>query len=127
MLALARHPLSDRTRAVVVQAFKRGTGLSEIARKIKVCRSEIYRIVMDERISRLSRRKMRFFDDSLFHQEDAADREPRRLRPNAITSKRFRSRPSMRSSSPASRGIARRFATSSGWIGTPFPHSPLIP
>ena len=34
-------------------------------------RQAVYRVVLDERIERLTRRKVRFIDDPLYHEADA--------------------------------------------------------
>jgi DNA-directed RNA polymerase sigma subunit (sigma70/sigma32) len=47
--------------------------LAQLAARVKRPRSAVYRVVIDERIARLSRRKAKFIDDPLYHQRDAVD------------------------------------------------------
>jgi RNA polymerase primary sigma factor len=63
--------LDERTRARALKGYRRGLRIAVLARRFKHPRSAIYRLVLDERIDRLSRRKMRFIDDPLYHQPDA--------------------------------------------------------
>jgi RNA polymerase primary sigma factor len=73
VLSLASSRLGDLQRGRILRARRRGLPLSRIARKVRRPRSAVYRVIIDERIDRLVRRKVRFVDDPLFHQPDAAD------------------------------------------------------
>jgi RNA polymerase sigma factor (sigma-70 family) len=44
-----------------------------LARKARLTRAAVYRVILDERVERLTARKVRFIDDPLYHQEDAAE------------------------------------------------------
>jgi RNA polymerase sigma factor (sigma-70 family) len=70
---LAVPGLDERTQARVLKGNRRGLPLRSLARRAKRSRSAIYRLLLNERIEKLSRRKMRFIDDPLYHQPDAED------------------------------------------------------
>jgi RNA polymerase sigma factor (sigma-70 family) len=72
ILGSAAESLTPGERQRIARAFKRGVPLSGLARRICRPRAMIYRAIIEERIEQLSRRKVRFFDDPLYHQEDAA-------------------------------------------------------
>ncbi|HEX2974063.1 MAG TPA: sigma factor, partial [Tepidisphaeraceae bacterium] len=72
ILPRAETPLDETGRAVVIKAYRHGATLSELARRLERPCSAIYRVVMDDRVARLTRRKISFRDDQLFHQDDAA-------------------------------------------------------
>ena len=44
-----------------------------LARRVCRPRSAIYRVVLEERVARLTKRKVKFIDDPLYHQHDAAE------------------------------------------------------
>jgi len=69
---LASRPISPQDRIAIIRAHRHGSTLSAIARQLARSRSAIYRVVMDDRIHRLTRRKISFFDDPLYHQAAAA-------------------------------------------------------
>jgi RNA polymerase primary sigma factor len=71
IFALAPPPIDEPTRARVLKGYRRGVAIRKLARRFKRPRSAIYRLVLNERIERLSRRKTRFIDDPLYHQPDA--------------------------------------------------------
>jgi RNA polymerase sigma factor (sigma-70 family) len=68
-------PIASPTEqsARILRAYRRGVTIATLAQRYHYSRATIYRIIMDERIARLSRRKVRFIDDPLYHQPDAAD------------------------------------------------------
>ncbi len=65
-------PISDEDRAEMLRAVRRGVSISAIAHRTCRPRSAVYRAIIEERLSRLNRRKIRFIDDPLYHQGDAA-------------------------------------------------------
>jgi RNA polymerase sigma factor (sigma-70 family) len=71
VFASAAQAPSDEKRASIVRAFKHGVSIKRLARRLCRPRSAIYRIIIDDRINRLSKRKMRFIDDPLYHQPEA--------------------------------------------------------
>jgi RNA polymerase sigma factor (sigma-70 family) len=69
----APEEVSDVERQRILRGHRRGLALQSLAKKTRQPRSAIYRVIVDERIERLSRRKAKFIDDPLYHQDDAAD------------------------------------------------------
>jgi RNA polymerase primary sigma factor len=68
----ALSPLNPVERATVLRGRRRGLSLRTLARRVKRPRSAIYRVLLDERLARLAKRKAKFIDDPLYHQPDAA-------------------------------------------------------
>lgn len=71
LLGRCRQEPKAARRLKIVRAARRGISLLQIARRYNRPRSTIYRIVIDERIARMTRRKVRFHDDPLYHQDHA--------------------------------------------------------
>jgi RNA polymerase sigma factor (sigma-70 family) len=71
IFANAAEAIAECDRANILKAFRRGIGIKALAGKLGRTRSAIYRVILDERAARLARRKVRFFDDPLYHDEDA--------------------------------------------------------
>jgi RNA polymerase primary sigma factor len=65
-------PISEQRRARIARAYRRGMPLAAIAQRVCRSRSMVYRAIVEERLERLSRRKVRFIDDPLFHQDDTS-------------------------------------------------------
>jgi RNA polymerase sigma factor (sigma-70 family) len=72
ILAGARPEISDSERAAIVKAEAEGAGIAELAAQMNLPRWAVYRAVMEERTQGLLRRRLRFYDDSLYHQDDAS-------------------------------------------------------
>jgi RNA polymerase sigma factor (sigma-70 family) len=68
----AADPISEEERTRVLKGYRRGVPLGALARRICHPRSAVYRVVLEERAARLARRKVKFIDDTLYHQDDAA-------------------------------------------------------
>lgn len=71
VFAHAAQELPDDDRESIVKAYKRGLGLGVLARRLCQPRSAIYRVVLEDRISRFSKHKIKFMDDPLYHQPQA--------------------------------------------------------
>ncbi len=69
---IAGAPMPDQQREQIIRAYRRGTGIAHIARKICRPRNTVYRVIIEDRLDRLNKRKIRFIDDPLYHQPDAA-------------------------------------------------------
>ncbi len=69
----AAQELSEEERNRVLRGARRGLSIRTMARRSCRPRSAIYRVILDSRIERLVRRKMKFIDDPLYHQLDAAE------------------------------------------------------
>jgi RNA polymerase primary sigma factor len=68
---LAPPAMDEAERQRVLKGVRRGLTIRKLARRAGRPRSAIYRLLLNERIERLSRRKMRFIDDPLYHEADA--------------------------------------------------------
>jgi RNA polymerase sigma factor (sigma-70 family) len=62
----------EAERLEILRGYRRGVSLGVMAREIGRPRSAIYRVIVEERLGRLNRRKVKFIDDVLYHQADAA-------------------------------------------------------
>ncbi len=67
----AAEPLGEEERARILRGFRRGLAIGALAKRSCRPRSAIYRLILDERLSRLNKRKVKFIDDPLYHQADA--------------------------------------------------------
>ena len=63
----------EAVRVRVLRAIRHGVPLRRVAHRTGLSRYGVYRIIMDRRLTRLVARNVRFIDDSLYHQADAAD------------------------------------------------------
>jgi len=72
ILPTALLPLTPIERAKILRGHRRGLSMRTLARRTRRPRSAIYRVLLDERLTRLARRKAKFIDDPLYHQPDAA-------------------------------------------------------
>ncbi len=66
-------PVADEERGRIVRAFRRGLPVRSLARRTCQTRAAIYRVVIEERVAKLNKRKVKFIDDPLYHQDDAAE------------------------------------------------------
>jgi RNA polymerase sigma factor (sigma-70 family) len=73
VLAAAAPPCTSLQRSKIVRAHRRGKTLKSLARRLGRPWAVIYRVLLDERLARLASRKVKFIDDPLYHQPDAAD------------------------------------------------------
>lgn len=62
-------PTDERER--VLKAYRRGVALGSLAKRLCRPRSEVYRVLLDERVARINRKKVKFIDDPLYHGEGA--------------------------------------------------------
>jgi RNA polymerase primary sigma factor len=65
--------LNDEERTQIVRGYRRGLALRSLARRVCRNRSAVYRVILEERLAKLNKRKVKFIDDALYHQDDAAD------------------------------------------------------
>jgi RNA polymerase primary sigma factor len=63
--------ITDIERQKILKGYRRGLGLRSLARRVGRTRSAVYRVILEDRLDRLGRRKMKFIDDELYHQDDA--------------------------------------------------------
>lgn len=73
IFALAAESVNDEDRTRIVRGYRKGLALRALARRTCRTRSAVYRVLMEERMAKLNRRKVKFLDDPLYHQEDAED------------------------------------------------------
>lgn len=73
IFALAAAGLTADERLTILKGYRRGRSLASLARRLGRPRTAIYRVVMEERLAGLNRRKVKFIDDPLYHSADAAD------------------------------------------------------
>jgi RNA polymerase primary sigma factor len=69
---LAAQAITDEERGRILRGYKRGLSLRSLAKRVCRTRSAVYRVVVDERLERVTQRKVKFIDDPLYHQDDAA-------------------------------------------------------
>lgn len=67
-----QHSVSDCERSFITDAYADRAPLTELALLLGRPRSAIYRVLVEDRFERLSRRRVRFIDDPLYHQPTAA-------------------------------------------------------
>ena len=60
-------------RVRIVRRARRGMSLKSIARRAGHSRSAVYRVIMADRVERLTRRKAKFHDDELYHGDSAQE------------------------------------------------------
>jgi RNA polymerase sigma factor (sigma-70 family) len=68
---LAPEALCDEERARILKAFRRGLPIDRVAHRVRRPRSTVYRVIVEERIARLNRRKVRFIDDPIYRDPEA--------------------------------------------------------
>jgi len=71
ILPWAPIPVPQEESGRILRAYRHGVTIAALAENYHQSRSSIYRVIMDERIARLNRRKIKFIDDELYHQPDA--------------------------------------------------------
>jgi RNA polymerase sigma factor (sigma-70 family) len=71
IFAQAPASLGDDERARIIRGYKRGLPLSALSKRVCRPRETVYRVVLEERIAKFSKRKVKFIDDPLYHQDDA--------------------------------------------------------
>jgi RNA polymerase sigma factor (sigma-70 family) len=72
LFARAAAPIGPEERERALKLFRRGTSIAELARRLERPRAMVYRALLDERVARLNRKKVRFIDDPLYHGDAAA-------------------------------------------------------
>lgn len=62
--------IEEDERSRIVRSYRRGLSLKSIARRSCRPYATIYRLIVEERAARLTKRKVKFFDDPLYHGDD---------------------------------------------------------
>lgn len=65
--------LTEEERTQVLRGYRRGLALRSLAKRVCRNRSAVYRVIVEERLAKLNKRRVKFIDDSLYHQDDAAE------------------------------------------------------
>jgi RNA polymerase sigma factor (sigma-70 family) len=64
----AAEPIEPEERLRIIRGHRRGLPIKTLAKRACRPRSAIYRLLLEGRIERLNRRKVKFIDDPLYHQ-----------------------------------------------------------
>jgi len=70
---LAADAISDEDRQHILRGYKRGVAIRSLAKRMCRPRTAVYRVILTERIDRVQCRKIKFIDDTLYHQPDAGE------------------------------------------------------
>ncbi len=68
----AADAIDDAECAKILRAAGQDESIGAVAQKMRRPKQAIYRVVMNDRIARLTARKIKFIDDPLYHEPDAA-------------------------------------------------------
>ena len=63
--------ITAQQKSLILRKHKKGVDLRVLAGRLCRPSTEIYRVLMEDRIERVKQRKIRFIDDSLYHQNDS--------------------------------------------------------
>jgi RNA polymerase primary sigma factor len=66
-------PISEKQKAFILRKHDGGADIRRLARRLCRPSSDVYRVLLEAQTDRLKRRKIRFIDDSLYHQDDARE------------------------------------------------------
>ena len=69
----AAEPIGEEDRARILKSHRHGVPMRTLARRLCRPRSAVYRVIVEERVARLSKRKVRYIDDPLYHQHGAEE------------------------------------------------------
>ena len=72
VFALAPKEVDEAERQRILRGYRRGLSLGALARRTCRPRSAVYRVIVEEKVARLEQRKVKFIDDPLYHEPDAA-------------------------------------------------------
>ncbi|HEY8668515.1 MAG TPA: sigma-70 family RNA polymerase sigma factor, partial [Tepidisphaeraceae bacterium] len=84
ILDRAAAALDEEQRGALLRKYRRGAGIKQLARSAGRSRATVYRAVVDERIARINKRRIKFIDDSLYHAENAGEAIEEILRQDAL-------------------------------------------
>ena len=65
--------LGDSDRESVLKHYRRGIAIGTMAKRLCCPRAQVYRVLLQERINKLNRKKIRFIDDELYHGSHAIE------------------------------------------------------
>jgi RNA polymerase sigma factor (sigma-70 family) len=64
--------ISEKQKAFILRKHESGTDVRRLARRLGRPSSDVYRVLLEGQTERLKGRRIRFIDDPLYHQDDAA-------------------------------------------------------
>ncbi len=73
VLSRVAPPVDEATRAGICAGAEAGVAVAELARRAGRPRSTVYAVLVQQRAERLAGRRVRFVDDPIYHDADAAD------------------------------------------------------
>ena len=73
ILAMAAPPISEEQCEEIYAAHRGGECVQALSDRLGRSAAEIRRVILEHRLGRLIRRRMRFIDDPIYHQPDAAE------------------------------------------------------
>jgi RNA polymerase sigma factor (sigma-70 family) len=73
IFAAAPPPMDDSERLQIIRIIRSGACLQRAASATGRRKTAVYRVVLDDRLARITDRRVKFIDDPLYHQPDAAD------------------------------------------------------
>jgi RNA polymerase sigma factor (sigma-70 family) len=66
-------PITEKQKAFILRKHEAGTDIRRLARRLGRPSSDVYRVLLEAQTDRLKRRKIRFIDDPLYHDDDARE------------------------------------------------------
>src|SRR5436305_295502 len=73
ILADAAPEIGETEKIAIAKAARHGANVAELSARMELPRWAIYRAIVDERVRRLIKRRTRFYDDPLYHEDSAAE------------------------------------------------------
>jgi RNA polymerase sigma factor (sigma-70 family) len=73
ILPLAAEPISATDRQKIVRIVRAGGSVRQAARRVRRPRTAVYRVIVEDRVERITKRRIKFHDDPLYHQDDAGE------------------------------------------------------
>jgi RNA polymerase sigma factor (sigma-70 family) len=67
----ASETIADAERIRILKAYRSGVAIGTLAHRVCRPKTAVYRVLIEERVARINRRKIKFLDDSLYHQDNA--------------------------------------------------------
>ena len=68
---LAKDPIPDAERLRILKGYRSGVAMGVLARRACRPKTAVYRVLIEERAARINRRKIKFIDDALYHDDNA--------------------------------------------------------
>ncbi len=71
IFAMAPRPMDDTERLKIIGIIRAGASMRDASESTGRPQTAVYRVVLDDRLTRLTDRRVKFIDDPLYHQADA--------------------------------------------------------